>query len=148
MFNATFNNISVISWRSVLLVEVTEVPRENVIVYWDSNLIKIRSPYSSIFSIGCLLVNTWTSKQPTENREQVHMGLVNNRQKIGSKCRDLILTRLLGLVTTIYHTQGKHANHYTTYAVLKQDKWNQWLWPLYLTMSMGWRVTINRSLMS
>jgi hypothetical protein len=26
--NATFNNISVISWRSVLLVEETGVPRE------------------------------------------------------------------------------------------------------------------------
>jgi hypothetical protein len=27
--NATFNNISAISWRSVLLVEETGVPREN-----------------------------------------------------------------------------------------------------------------------
>ena len=27
--NATFNNMSVTSWRSVLLVEGTEVPREN-----------------------------------------------------------------------------------------------------------------------
>ena len=26
--NATFNNISVVSWRSVLLVEKTGVPRE------------------------------------------------------------------------------------------------------------------------
>ena len=29
VFNATFNNISVISWQSVLLVEETGVPREN-----------------------------------------------------------------------------------------------------------------------
>jgi len=29
MFNVTFNNISVISWRSVLLVEDTGVPAEN-----------------------------------------------------------------------------------------------------------------------
>jgi phage tail tube protein FII len=29
VFNATFNNISVISWRSVLLVEDTGVPKEN-----------------------------------------------------------------------------------------------------------------------
>ena len=29
VFNATFNNISVISWRSVLLVEETEVSEEN-----------------------------------------------------------------------------------------------------------------------
>jgi hypothetical protein len=28
-FNATFNNISILSWRSVLLVTETEVPREN-----------------------------------------------------------------------------------------------------------------------
>ena len=29
VFNATFNNISVMSWRSVLLVEETGVPEEN-----------------------------------------------------------------------------------------------------------------------
>jgi hypothetical protein len=29
MFNATFNNISAISWQSVLLLEEIEVPREN-----------------------------------------------------------------------------------------------------------------------
>jgi hypothetical protein len=29
VFNATFNNISAISWRSVLLVEETGVPIEN-----------------------------------------------------------------------------------------------------------------------
>ena len=29
VFNATFNNISVISWHSILLVEETGVPGEN-----------------------------------------------------------------------------------------------------------------------
>ena len=29
VFNATFNNILVLSWRLVLLVEETGVPREN-----------------------------------------------------------------------------------------------------------------------
>ena len=29
MFSATFNNISAISWQSVLLVEETRVPGEN-----------------------------------------------------------------------------------------------------------------------
>ena len=29
VFNATFNNISAISWQSVLLVEETRVPRKN-----------------------------------------------------------------------------------------------------------------------
>jgi hypothetical protein len=31
MFNATFNNISVISWRSLLLVEETRVPEDKTI---------------------------------------------------------------------------------------------------------------------
>jgi hypothetical protein len=38
-FNATFNNISVISWRSVLLVEETGVPGENhrsVASHWQN----------------------------------------------------------------------------------------------------------------
>jgi len=38
-FNATFNNTSVISWQSVLLVEETEVPRENhrpVVSHWQT----------------------------------------------------------------------------------------------------------------
>ena len=29
VFNATFNNVSLISWRPVLLVEETSVPGEN-----------------------------------------------------------------------------------------------------------------------
>jgi hypothetical protein len=33
--NATFNNISVISWRSVLLVEETGVPLENQLQVTD-----------------------------------------------------------------------------------------------------------------
>jgi hypothetical protein len=39
MFNATFNNISVISWRSVLLVEETGVFAENhrpVAINWET----------------------------------------------------------------------------------------------------------------
>jgi hypothetical protein len=31
VFNATFNNISVISWRSVLLVVKTGMPEENYV---------------------------------------------------------------------------------------------------------------------
>ena len=39
VFNATFNNISVISWRTVLLVEETEGPGENhrpVASHWQT----------------------------------------------------------------------------------------------------------------
>ena len=38
VFNITFNNISAISWKSVLLVEETEVPGENPRHEWDSNI--------------------------------------------------------------------------------------------------------------
>ena len=39
VFNATFNNISAVYWRSVLLVEETRIPRENhrpVASYWQA----------------------------------------------------------------------------------------------------------------
>ena len=39
VFNATFNNISLLSWRSALLVEETGVPRENhwpVVSHWQT----------------------------------------------------------------------------------------------------------------
>jgi hypothetical protein len=41
VFNATFNNISVILWRSVLMVEETGGPRENyrpVVSHWQTVL--------------------------------------------------------------------------------------------------------------
>ena len=46
VFNATFNNISVILWRSVLLVEKTRVPGENhrpAASHWQSSCIGIRT---------------------------------------------------------------------------------------------------------
>ena len=36
VFNTTFDNISIISWRSVLLVEETGVPGENIMFLSDS----------------------------------------------------------------------------------------------------------------
>ena len=63
VFNATFNNISVISWRSVLLVEGTGVPGGNyrpVARHWQTlshnavqpSLIEIRT-----HNINCFLLN-------------------------------------------------------------------------------------------
>jgi hypothetical protein len=43
VFNATFNNISVISWRSVLLVEETGGPGENhrpVAIHWQTSALE------------------------------------------------------------------------------------------------------------
>jgi len=39
LFNATFNNISVLSWRSIFVVEETGVPGENhrpVVSHWQT----------------------------------------------------------------------------------------------------------------
>jgi len=49
VFNTTFNNISAISWRSVLLVEETGVPGENhrpVSSHWQtlSHNVVLRTP--------------------------------------------------------------------------------------------------------
>jgi hypothetical protein len=46
VFNATFNNISVILWRSVLLVEETGVPREGSGLWY-------LMPFSTIFQLYC-----------------------------------------------------------------------------------------------
>ena len=63
VFNATFNKISVISWRSVLLVEGTGVPSENhrpVASYWQTlshnvGCIEYTSPWTG-FELTALVV--------------------------------------------------------------------------------------------
>jgi len=47
VFNATFNNISVISWWSVLLVEETGVPGENHSSGWD--ILEVLSDLNSVY---------------------------------------------------------------------------------------------------
>jgi energy-converting hydrogenase Eha subunit E len=64
VFYATFNNISVISWRSVLLVEETGGPAENhrsVVSHWQtwSHLDMSRGPNLYPFCLG-LLMNYYT----------------------------------------------------------------------------------------
>jgi ribonuclease HIII len=59
VFNATFNNISVISWRSVLCVEETKVPEENLSQVTDKSYhigcIKYTSPWAE-FELTTLVV--------------------------------------------------------------------------------------------
>ena len=62
VFNATFNNISVISWQSVLLVEETGVPGENhlpVTSHWQTLshnllLLPVRSNVVSVLTLSVL----------------------------------------------------------------------------------------------
>jgi hypothetical protein len=61
VFNATFNNISVISWRSALLVEETGVPGEShrsVASHWQNlshNAVEYNSPWTG-FELTTLVV--------------------------------------------------------------------------------------------
>ena len=55
VFNATFNNISVISWQSALLMEETGVPRENhrhVAIHWPtlSHNVVLSTLYTSLWA--------------------------------------------------------------------------------------------------
>jgi hypothetical protein len=79
MFNATFNNISVLSWRSVLLEEETRVPGENrrpatsrwqtlshIMLYRRVHLAcGIRTHYVSVDSIGSYKSNYRTNTTTT-----------------------------------------------------------------------------------
>jgi len=63
VFNATFNNISVISWRSVLLVEETEGPAENhrpVTSHWQtlSYIMLYTSPWSRFELTTSVVIGT------------------------------------------------------------------------------------------
>ena len=60
VFNATFNNISVILWRSVLLVKETGVPRENhrpVPSHWQLLHIMLYRVHIAINSITLKIVD-------------------------------------------------------------------------------------------
>ena len=71
VFNATFNNISFISWRTVLLLEETGGPRENlwpVASHWQTlshnvvllALIEIRTHNIVVIGTDCIVVNPTT----------------------------------------------------------------------------------------
>jgi hypothetical protein len=62
VFNATFNNISVILWQSVLLVEETGVPSENhwpAVSHWQTwshNVVSSIPHYEPGFELTTLVV--------------------------------------------------------------------------------------------
>jgi hypothetical protein len=60
VFNATFNNISVISWWSVLLVEETSVPGEN------HRHVASRREFSALEKVRNYYRTEMEMKRPTE----------------------------------------------------------------------------------
>jgi len=56
VFNTTFNNISVISWRQVLFVEETEVPGEN---HWTAARHK-QTLLHKLYRVHLAMSGTWT----------------------------------------------------------------------------------------
>ena len=75
VFNATFTNISVISWRSVLLVDETGVPRENhrpVPSYWQtlSHNVVSSTPRHERGSNSQLKSWYWRTKEQTHRYHQ------------------------------------------------------------------------------
>ena len=91
VFNATFNNISVISWQSVLLVEETRVPGEmhkRVASHWQTlshnvvhlALIKIRTHNIVVIGTDCIgscksncHTITATTPPPKKNISKTHI---------------------------------------------------------------------------
>jgi hypothetical protein len=83
VFNATFNRISVISWRSVLLVDETGVPRENhrpVASHWQTSSHDIISTTSSWarFALTTLVVmGTDSTDRSKSNYNEITTAQIN-----------------------------------------------------------------------
>ena len=96
VFNATFNNISFISWRSVLLLEETGVPGENhrpVTSHWQTlshNVVQstqcyrwctdcigsCKFNYHTIMTMGALTLGyKWSSVLKTYGRDEIMVAL-------------------------------------------------------------------------
>jgi hypothetical protein len=84
VFNATFNNISVISWRSVLLMEETGETHRNVGSQWQTlshNVVLSSTPHNFIGTdyIGSCKCNYHTITT-----------ILENEYKITSSCARLV----------------------------------------------------------
>jgi hypothetical protein len=78
VFNATFNNISVISWRSVILVEETGVPGEShqpVASHWQT------LSHNVVFEYRIQLIILLWYLQWGKKRTYIHLYIISNYSK-------------------------------------------------------------------
>jgi hypothetical protein len=84
VFNATFNNISVILWQSVLLMEETGVPRENhgpVTSHWQTlshNVVSSTPPHMNGVWTTLVVIGTDYTGSCKSNYHTITIMMVSN----------------------------------------------------------------------
>ena len=117
-FNATFNNISVISWQSALLLEETRGPGENqqpVTSHWQTlshNVVHL-ALITNIFSFI-----SWRSVLLVEEPGGNHWPVVSHWQTLSHNFVSST-PRLLGI-----RTHNVSASNYTSIIMLRAKWWN------------------------
>jgi hypothetical protein len=98
LLNTTFNNISIISWRSVVLVEETGVPGKNhwpVASHWQALSHNVVSSIINYFALVFIQGRTKTNMRKYESLGDIHCTST-------CKCADVnILTILIICATTM-----------------------------------------------
>jgi hypothetical protein len=90
IFNATFNTISVISWRSVILVEETRVPGENhrpIASHWQtlSHNVVLSTPHLS--GIRTFLGEELPNYSDEESKEKVSLDTWLKKPDVSFSCK-------------------------------------------------------------
>ena len=90
VFNATLNNASAISWRSVLLVEETGVPQKKTTTYWQTfshNVVWVHLGMSGIWTQTIVVIGTdcigsqgllWLQKYRSQKKSPIFFFVANS----------------------------------------------------------------------
>ena len=138
VFNAPFNNISAISWRSVLLVEQTGVfgvSNRPPVCHWQTISHNVVSPTPRqervtngwvwcLFCIRRTRIVNYHDSQPTSLWSYSLKLCAHEKKKQISILLSMVWPDW-GLEPMIYHTQGEHATHYTVAFVYSEQAYNE-----------------------